>query len=45
MSIRGHVVIKENGKYRYIYNYHDSYIDRLAKGFKYNFITDMAEDI
>lgn len=30
MSTRGHVAIKENGKYRYIYNHHDSYIDGLG---------------
>lgn len=30
MSTRGHVGIKENGKYRYIYNHHDSYIDGLG---------------
>lgn len=30
MSTRGHVAIKENGKYRYIYNHSDSYIDHLG---------------
>lgn len=30
MSTRGHVAIKENGKYRYIYNHNDSYIDGLG---------------
>lgn len=30
MSTRGHVAIKENGKYKYIYNHHDSYIDGLG---------------
>lgn len=30
MSTRGHVAIKENGKFRYIYNHHDSYIDGLG---------------
>lgn len=30
MSTRGHVAIKENGKYRYIYNHSDSYIDGLG---------------
>lgn len=30
MSTRGHVAIKENEKYRYIYNHHDSYIDGLG---------------
>lgn len=30
MSTRGHVAIKEDGKYRYIYNHHDSYIDGLG---------------
>ena len=30
MSTRGHVGIKENGKYTYIYNHHDSYIDGLG---------------
>lgn len=30
MSTRGHVAIKENGKYTYIYNHHDSYIDDLG---------------
>ena len=27
MSTRGHIAIKENRKYKYIYNHHDSYID------------------
>ena len=30
MSTRGHIAIKENGKYKYIYNHHDSYIDGLG---------------
>ncbi|WP_368249347.1 hypothetical protein [Fusicatenibacter saccharivorans] len=30
MSTRGYVAIKENGKYKYIYNHHDSYIDGLG---------------
>lgn len=30
MSTRGHVGIKENGKYTYIYNHHDSYIHGLG---------------
>lgn len=30
MSTRSYVAIKENGKYRYIYNHHDSYIDWLG---------------
>lgn len=30
MSTRGHVAIKEDGKYKYIYNHHDSYIDGLG---------------
>lgn len=31
MSTRGHVAIKENGKYKYIYNHNDSYISELGK--------------
>lgn len=31
MSTRGHVAIKENGKYKYIYNHQDSYINELGK--------------
>lgn len=30
MSTRGHVAIKEDGKYKYIYNHHDSYIDGVG---------------
>ena len=30
MSTRGHIAIKENGKYKYIYNHHDSHIDSLG---------------
>ena len=30
MSTRGHIAIKENGKYKYIYNHYDSYIDGLG---------------
>lgn len=30
MSTRGHVAIKEKGKYRYIYNHSDSYIEGLG---------------
>ena len=30
MSTRSHVAIKENGKYRYIYNHSDSYIEGLG---------------
>lgn len=30
MSTRGHVAIKENGKYKYIYNHYDSCIDKLG---------------
>ena len=30
MSTRGHIAIKENGKYKFIYNHHDSYIDGLG---------------
>ena len=30
MSTRGHIAIKENVKYKFIYNHHDSYIDGLG---------------
>ena len=30
MSTRGRIAIKENGKYTYIYNHCDSYIDGLG---------------
>lgn len=30
MSTRGHVAVKEEGKYKYIYNHSDSYIDHLG---------------
>lgn len=30
MSTRGYIAIKENGKYKYIYNHNDSYIDGLG---------------
>ena len=30
MATRGHIAIKENGKYKYVYNQWDSYIDNLG---------------
>ena len=30
MATRGHIAIKENGKYKYIYNHWDSDIDQLG---------------
>ena len=30
MATRGRIAIKENGKYRYIYNHYDSYLDNLG---------------